>query len=641
MGAKLIDPKSVDAVKTLVEAILLITASNLLESITKFITGESSMEVFGTQLQQLGTGLRGFIDALGPVSDEQVAIAGRAAQIIKTLAEASATIPNTGGLLGDLIGDNDMGPWAMQLPIMASGIANFTNTLTSAKLTAESVTLADNAAKIIKTLAEAAGTIPNSGGLLADLVGDNDFGAWAGQLPLIGTGIAGFVAAMTLAKIDDNSVEVAKKAASIVGVLAKASEAIPNTGGYLAKLIGDNDFGTWADGLTKVGTGVAGFASELGEFSEAKLATVKAGTEAVKVIAKMSKDYGVISDSGDFSGFGNGMVTLAKKIKKFANTLSDVTTEAIEGATSKTLQVITLAQTAADTDVEKCKTFGESLKTIAEDGVNGFVDAFTSDDPVDNIKKAAASLLTAFVDATKLDAITSTIKTAGTNAALAASGEMDSKDVINDAKEAGKNVVTGFKEGIENNTSLATNAGSSLGKAALKAAKEALDENSPSKEMYKVGDFAGVGFVNALYDNVSQAYKAGTRVADSAKLGISKAVARISDIVNSDIDAQPTIRPVLDLSAVRAGAGSMNALFSGRTLSVDMAGVGSVSASMAKFQNGSDSKEIVSSIKALRKDIADMPRNSYTINGVTYDDGTNVSDAVGSLVRAIKIERRT
>ena len=45
--------------------------------------------------------------------------------------------------------------------------------------------------------------------------------------------------------------------------------------------------------------------------------------------------------------------------------------------------------------------------------------------------------------------------------------------------------------------------------------------------------------------------------------------------------------------------------------------------------------------KALRKDIADMPRNSYTINGVTYDDGTNVSDAVGSLVRAIKIERRT
>ena len=213
--------------------------------------------------------------------------------------------------------------------------------------------------------------------------------------------------------------------------------------------------------------------------------------------------------------------------------------------------------------------------------------------------------------------------------------------VVKEFETAGKNCVEGFVKGINNNKRLATKAGRSLGKSALEAAKKALDEHSPSKEMYKVGDFAGVGFVNALYDNVSQAYKAGTRVADSAKLGISKSVARIADIVNSDIDAQPTIRPVLDLSAVRAGAGSMNALFSGRTLSVDMAGVGSISASMAKFQNGNNSSEIVSSIKALRKDIADMPRNSYTINGISYDDGTNVSDAVGSLVRAIKMERRT
>ena len=641
IGAKMIDPKSVESVKTLVEAILMITASNLLESITSFLTGESSMEVFGTQLKQLGTGLRGFIDALGPVSEEQVATASRAAKIIKTLAEASAAIPNTGGLLGDLIGDNDMGPWAAQLPIMASGIANFTKTLTEAKLTSESVTLADNAAKIIKTLAEAAGTIPNSGGLLADLVGDNEFSKWAGELPRIGTGIAGFIASMTLAKIDDGSVEIAKKAASIVEVLAKASEAIPNTGGHLAKLIGDNDFSKWAKGLSEVGAGVAGFANELGEFSEAKLATVKAGTEAIKVIAQMSKDYGVISDSGDFVGFGNGMVTVGKKVKAFANTLDEVKMETMNAAVEKITAVIDLSKTVAGANIESCKTFGESLKTIAKDGVKGFVDAFTTDDPKKKITDAASNLLKAFTDSAKSKENAFALKSAGTDAGKAASGGMDSKDVTTDATEAGKNVVTGFANGIKNNKSLATNAGSSLGKAALKAAKEALDENSPSKEMYKVGDFAGVGFVNALYDNVSQAYKAGTRVADSAKLGISKAVARISDIVNSDIDAQPTIRPVLDLSDVRAGAGSMNALFSGRTLSVDMAGVGSVSASMAKFQNGSDSKEIVSSIKALRKDIADMPRNSYTINGVTYDDGTNVSDAVGSLVRAIKIERRT
>ena len=49
---------------------------------------------------------------------------------------------------------------------------------------------------------------------------------------------------------------------------------------------------------------------------------------------------------------------------------------------------------------------------------------------------------------------------------------------------------------------------------------------------------------------------------------------------------------------------------------------------------------MVSAINGLRKDISDMPRNTYSINGITYDDGSNVSDAVKTLVRAARIERR-
>ena len=56
-------------------------------------------------------------------------------------------------------------------------------------------------------------------------------------------------------------------------------------------------------------------------------------------------------------------------------------------------------------------------------------------------------------------------------------------------------------------------------------------------------------------------------------------------------------------------------------------------------QNGVND-DLVSAIDKLRKDIANINNTTYTINGVTYDDGSNISDAVKSIVRAAKVERR-
>lgn len=57
-------------------------------------------------------------------------------------------------------------------------------------------------------------------------------------------------------------------------------------------------------------------------------------------------------------------------------------------------------------------------------------------------------------------------------------------------------------------------------------------------------------------------------------------------------------------------------------------------------QNGSNA-DVVSAIKDLKKTIGNGSGDTYNINGVTYDDGSNVSNAVRTLVRAAKVERRT
>ena len=60
---------------------------------------------------------------------------------------------------------------------------------------------------------------------------------------------------------------------------------------------------------------------------------------------------------------------------------------------------------------------------------------------------------------------------------------------------------------------------------------------------------------------------------------------------------------------------------------------------MNRYQNESDN-EIVSAINKLRKDISDNPRSVTNIGDIRYDDGSTVSNAVRSLIRVAKVERR-
>lgn len=643
-----INPAAMTGIKTLAEAVMVITASSFIDGLFRFLNfGDSSMEIFARQLPLLGKGIKGFVTEVGTINDDQVKIAERAASIIKTLATASASLPNTGGWLGAIVGDNDMGPWAKQLPIMAKGIRDFITTLTSdVKLTDGSVKIAEKAASVIKVLADASKEIPNAGGYLASWIGDNDLSKWAEELPTVAKGIAGFITALTTSgdggkcTFGEEQVTLAKQAAEVVKVLAKAAKDVPNAGGYLADWIGDNDLSTWADNLPDLGKGVKNFAKELGTFDEDKLTTINTAVKAVKILTNMSKNYDTMADAGDFSSFGEGMNQLAGYIKSFVGAVGEVKADSIDSAVSKTNKLIKLAKTVAKVNVDSVGTFGKSLKKVATDGVKGFVKAFTGEKPVSDVKAAAKTLLNEFIDAAKKKK--DDVNKAFEGIAGAAAKSIKTKDMKDKFKSAGKYCAEGFANGIKNNKSLATDAGSSLGKAALKAAKEALDENSPSKEMFKIGAYAVDGFVNALNNGVSGAYSASEDMAEGAKKGLSGAISKIGDLLNGDFDSQPTITPVLDLSNVKSGANAIGGMLSGkRTLSIDTTNIGAVSSLMSRNQNGRNAADIVSAIKGLRKDMANMPRNSYNINGITYDDGSNVSAAVEALIRAARIEGRT
>jgi tape measure domain-containing protein len=128
--------------------------------------------------------------------------------------------------------------------------------------------------------------------------------------------------------------------------------------------------------------------------------------------------------------------------------------------------------------------------------------------------------------------------------------------------QTGRYLISGFIEGIKSREVDAINAIVGMAVRALKAAKEALGVESPSKEFAEIGRYSVLGLVKGLVDNSGLSDDAAAHIGDSAIESLKNSIRQISDVVNSDLDTQPTIRPVLDLSNIRSGTARLNAMVS-------------------------------------------------------------------------------
>ena len=202
---------------------------------------------------------------------------------------------------------------------------------------------------------------------------------------------------------------------------------------------------------------------------------------------------------------------------------------------------------------------------------------------------------------------------------------------------AGSYLVTGFANGISANSYRAAAKARAMAAAAASAARKELAIRSPSRVGYEIGDFFGMGFVNAIGDYTKTAYKASTNKASSATSGLSDSISKINTAFG-DNGLSPVIRPVLDLSDISSGAGAISSMFGSN--SIGLSTVGTINTMMnRRGQNGGNS-DVVSAIDKLRKELGNVGGTSYNINGVTYDRGSELDDAVRTIVRYARIEGR-
>ena len=605
--AAMITPEMLSGVKSLAETILILTAADVIQGLASFLTGGSSLETFAAQLPILGQGLAAFSTSLGAFTEDQLATVNCAANAVKTLAQASSEIPNTGGLLAQLVGDNDLGVFASQFPILGAGLNSFLSYIGT--FTDEQVATVSCAAKAIKTLAQASSEIPNSGGLLAQLVGENDLGTFAAQFPALGTGLRGFLD--NAGTLDESAIDTLTAGANAVKSLASAASTIPNEGGWISKLIGDNSLGTFADNFPKLGYGLAGFVKNIGTFTSAQVSTISSAVSAINALANLA-DSDLKGATKHLSDFGKDLPKFATDLATFCSGMPS--TNSVTSAVNNIDRILSAVESIGNANSGVLSNFADNLKKVGKDAVKKFVEAFTSSTAKTDLKSAATTL-------------------AG-NAVDGASSQ------IYGMESAGKDLGSGLVRGINAKQTAAYNAGYALGQKAVQGEKDGQKSNSPSKLTIQAGKWLGEGLVIGIKQMGNKVYSAGSNLGSDATKSISNAISNIANFVDSDIDINPTIRPVLDLSDVKSGASSIGRLLgAGSSISL-MSDVKSIGSVMNRRSQNGVNDDVISAIDKLRKDVGNISTPSYNIGGITYDDGSNVSEAIKTLIRVAKIERR-
>lgn len=403
--------------------------------------------------------------------------------------------------------------------------------------------------------------------------------------------------------------------------------------------------GTFADSVKKwndvsipsnLETALTGFANGINACNNVSVDNVTNVCTSVKDLGTAVSDISTIDFSGSVS-----------KLSDFAAAIGNVSVSTdsfkILGTT-----IVTDFATSLKSGVSTVSEAGGELAEAVATGMRRTIDSIvkTASSIANSAKNSVANKKSNFVTAgsSLMLGLAAGLRSsmgvvASASGSAASAGASASRAYYSSFYSSGVYLVSGFAAGIRDNISSAASAAAQMASEASKAARSSLDINSPSKVFYRIGGFAGQGFVNALVDYSEASYDAGSNIGLSAREGLSRAIYKATEIVSNGIDNVPTIRPVLDLSAVRAGANEIGGIL-GMDHAIGLSGnLGAITTMMAQNQNG-NSSDVVDAINRLGKKLNNLGNTYNNIGGVTYDDTSGVSDAIEILTRAVVVEGR-
>lgn len=377
-GARGIDPAMLEGVKALTGAIMLITAADLLEGLTSWLTGGSSLSTFAEELVPFGEAMKKFSHSITGLDGDLVSTAAIAG---KTLAEMAATLPNSGGIAGFFAGENDMGSFGDQLVGFGGSMMKF-----AASIKGLDTDAVQNAAIAGKAMAELAATLPNTGGAVGFFAGNNDMDDFGEQLVPFGAAIKAYSDA-----VKGLDVEAVTNSAIAGQAMSELAATLPNTGGAVAFFAGDNDLATFGEQLVSFGASIKSYAQEVtGLDTDAVASSTVAGQTLVELANTLPNTGGLVAfftGDNDLETFGEQLVPFGEAMKAYSDSVTGMDSAAVTASATAAKALAELQASLPNIGgVVDFFTGGNDLETFANgllpfgEGMKAYADAVSGMD---------------------------------------------------------------------------------------------------------------------------------------------------------------------------------------------------------------------------------------------------------------------
>ena len=421
-----VNPASLQGAKALAETILILTANGVLDGLTSWFTGGSSMVDFGKQLAEFAPYMKKYGKSIEGVDNNVVEASANAAL---SLAKFATEIPRSGGLGQLLIGEHDLSKFAEDLASFGPAFKKYSDSIKGVDISA--VKASSVAAQSITEFVD---TIPRSGGLAQLLIGDHDLSKFADDLSTFGPSFKKY--SDSVKGVNAGAVKASSTAAKSI---TEFIDTIPRSGGLAQLLIGDHDLSKLAKELADFGPSFKKYSDSVKGVNasavKASSTAAKSITEFVRTVPRTGGLVQLFTGKNSLKDLAKELVAFGPSFKKYSDSVKGVNASAVRASSTAAKSITEFVKTIPKSGgLVQLITGENSLKDFAKE-LESFGPSFKSYS--DSVKGVNATAVT--ISSTAAKSINEFVRTIPKSGGLVQliTGENSLKDFAEELKDFG------------------------------------------------------------------------------------------------------------------------------------------------------------------------------------------------------------
>ena len=577
-----------------------------------------ALPALGTALSDFMTNIKGFIDGLELINPKIFENGMNLIKLITTII-ATSFINSILNFVSSFAGKgkDSMTKFANNIAKFGEGLKEFDKS--TKNIDANKVKKASESGVLLAEMTE---KISKEGGLAQVFCGTTDFGKFAKNIATYGEALKSFEESTRGVSFDQ--VEPAARAGR---AFAEMVSNIPNTDGWMQTIEGFPNFEKFSKNIGLFGLSLKVFEeSTLGMFFSTIEPATKAGLAFANMVHHLPLTDGDVQrlvGFKNFESFNNNIAGFGESLLRFYNKISILGAydlSRIEKASNSLFTLVNVFSTVYDifigeyANAFKIEEVYEKFPYMLTEIGNGIYEFWKALKDID-----VNNLDTVIKVSDAFHKLFNSLTIYGIN------NYSEIVDGINVIYE----YITKLSEAILNYYYTVKN-------------MDANTLETKTKELFEVFNKTVTEFADPLRNNklYTDFKDYGEFIGNAIMDGIRESLSKGMDLLDDDIgDNVIVIKPVLDLTNFKSGVSDMDNMISLRTPNRTINNANSINSIIEQNQNNGNG-DLLSAIKGLSNKLDNLSGDTYNINGITYDDGSAVQDAIKTLVRAAKIKGR-